>query len=303
MSEYNILYHQNHLYIIDVSQSVEHDHPAAFDFLRNDIKNVEEFFGRLGVRCLGLKRCFEFITRDRLIPDLTSTPRPELDVSEEEILTRWIERGEARFDGNVTMRETNQAHEDSVFMRSFIPRTLRDVVDPERDVERLKKGQGNDLIYADTIGIVEPLLTLVLDEAVEQSAETTAMVSGSTAPVASPRMGSDLEEDSPDPIVTTGTKNTEGEDKSGSEEEEEEEEEEKEEGSEIGDIDGWVEKRPKGHRHEDREGKKVRVVASFFLAFSLLLLLSRIAVSCFFIHMGTSILPFYPPLFLKKNKK
>ena len=34
LSEYNILYHQHEVYFIDVSQSVEHDHPASFDFLR-----------------------------------------------------------------------------------------------------------------------------------------------------------------------------------------------------------------------------------------------------------------------------
>ena len=272
LSEYNILYHQNHLYIIDVSQSVEHDHPAAFDFLRNDIKNIEEFFGRLGVRCLGLKRCFEFITHERLVPDLAS--RPELGVQEEkeeEILTRWIEQGS---DGKVTTRETNQAHEDSVFMRSFIPRTLREVVDPERDVERVKKGQRSNLIYADTIGIVEPLSTLVLDDEADKhhqgvrSVETTAMVSGSTALVASPRMGSDfsdLEEDSSDPIVTTGT---EGEGSGGKGEEEE--------GSEI----GWVETRPKGHRHEDREAKKVRVVVSFFLIMVIVILERRRRAAC-----------------------
>ncbi|KAJ7366927.1 RIO1-domain-containing protein [Mycena albidolilacea] len=91
LSEYNILYHEEHLYVIDVSQSVEHDHPAAFDFLRNDLKNVEEFFARRGVRCLGLRRAFEFVTRDQLpavdlddalpIPESTpvaadSTPAP-----------------------------------------------------------------------------------------------------------------------------------------------------------------------------------------------------------------------------------
>ncbi len=34
LSEYNILYYQSEVYFIDVSQSVEHDHPASFDFLR-----------------------------------------------------------------------------------------------------------------------------------------------------------------------------------------------------------------------------------------------------------------------------
>jgi RIO kinase 1 len=33
-SDYNILYHKGKLYIIDVSQSVEHDHPHALEFLR-----------------------------------------------------------------------------------------------------------------------------------------------------------------------------------------------------------------------------------------------------------------------------
>ena len=269
LSEYNILYHQNHLYIIDVSQSVEHDHPAAFDFLRNDIKNVEDFFGRLGVPCLGLKRCFEFITRERLIPDSPS------GVLEEEVLTRWLGQGESRYEGEDTVRETTQAHEDSVFMRSFIPRTLNEVYDPERDVEKLTKGQGGDLIYADTIGIVEPLSILVLEGETEgvRLVEKTAKqktVFGSTTP--SPRMWSSipsLGEDDLDQkdfvILTAETKSTEGEGGGGKEEEDESRSEEEEgvseEGSDIGDVehhkDGWVEKIPKGHRHEDREAKKV----------------------------------------------
>jgi hypothetical protein len=34
LSEYNILYYESEVFFIDVSQSVEHDHPASFDFLR-----------------------------------------------------------------------------------------------------------------------------------------------------------------------------------------------------------------------------------------------------------------------------
>ena len=33
-AEYNVLVHNNEMYCIDVSQSVELDHPRAFDFLR-----------------------------------------------------------------------------------------------------------------------------------------------------------------------------------------------------------------------------------------------------------------------------
>ncbi len=174
LSEYNILYHEGHLWIIDVSQSVEHDHPSAFDFLRNDIKNVEEFFGRLGVKCLGLRRCFEFVTRDQVTVE---------EDNEEIAFARWLEgdieteevfrieeidkqgiisaigelsippsNSEQHSGRKGTRKEEDTAHEDSVFLHSFIPRNLTDVYDPERDVEKLKRG--DDLIYAKTIGFV-----------------------------------------------------------------------------------------------------------------------------------------------------
>ncbi|TDH06428.1 hypothetical protein EPR50_G00133150 [Perca flavescens] len=44
LSEFNMLYHNGDAYIIDVSQSVEHDHPHALEFLRKDCSNVNEFF-------------------------------------------------------------------------------------------------------------------------------------------------------------------------------------------------------------------------------------------------------------------
>lgn len=40
LSEFNLLYHKGEIVVIDVSQSVEHDHPHAFEFLRKDATNV-----------------------------------------------------------------------------------------------------------------------------------------------------------------------------------------------------------------------------------------------------------------------
>ncbi|KAI5748893.1 hypothetical protein M8J76_002963 [Diaphorina citri] len=42
LSEYNMLVHKATLFIIDVAQSVEHDHPHALQFLRKDCDNVTD---------------------------------------------------------------------------------------------------------------------------------------------------------------------------------------------------------------------------------------------------------------------
>jgi serine/threonine-protein kinase RIO1 len=44
LSEYNILYFQGKLFIIDVSQSVEHDHPHSMEFLKKDVENMTRYF-------------------------------------------------------------------------------------------------------------------------------------------------------------------------------------------------------------------------------------------------------------------
>ena len=61
MSEFNLLYHDGKAYIIDVSQSVEHDHPHALEFLRKDINNVTEFFRKKRVNVLTVKELFDFV--------------------------------------------------------------------------------------------------------------------------------------------------------------------------------------------------------------------------------------------------
>ena len=62
LSEYNILYQQQHLVLIDVSQAVEHDHPNALLFLRKDCYNISKFFSRNNAMVMSVKDLFGLIT-------------------------------------------------------------------------------------------------------------------------------------------------------------------------------------------------------------------------------------------------
>ncbi|KAJ0988862.1 hypothetical protein J5N97_007218 [Dioscorea zingiberensis] len=61
LSEYNILYFEGHLYMIDVSQSVDLDHPCALDFLREDCVHVSDFFKKGGVAVMSVKELLDFV--------------------------------------------------------------------------------------------------------------------------------------------------------------------------------------------------------------------------------------------------
>ena len=205
LSEYNILYHQQQLWIIDVSQSVEHDHPAAFEFLRKDLKNVGDFFGSYGVRCLDLRRAFDFVTSNNTEAD-----------SGKDMLKRWFEAPdsvEVADDSKPSALEeeahAHKATEDSVFLKSFIPRNLGEVLNPEQEVERPAQGAEGNL----RLGVV-----------------------GADRDHAASENGVDEEKVSEE----------EGEESSAQDEEDSERH-----------LDA---KTPRGHRHEDREAKKVRYI-------------------------------------------
>lgn len=60
---YIVRYRHGELYVIDVSQSVEYDHPNALEFLRKDCVNVNNYFRRRHrVAVLTGKELFDFIT-------------------------------------------------------------------------------------------------------------------------------------------------------------------------------------------------------------------------------------------------
>ncbi|QPH02554.1 hypothetical protein C2857_006765 [Epichloe festucae Fl1] len=148
LSEYNILYHKGVLYIIDVSQSVEPDHPRSLEFLRMDIKNVGDFFRRKGVDTLADRAIFNFITA-------AGGPSEEPGVSES--LEKLYETRENAADGDDEAAAEFEV-DNEVFRNQYIPQTLEQVYNIEKDAQKLSQGEGNDLVYKNLLAdqVVQP---------------------------------------------------------------------------------------------------------------------------------------------------
>lgn len=138
LSEYNILYHNDKLWLIDVSQSVEHDHPRSLEFLRMDIRNVSDFFRRQGVDVLSEKTTFGFViaSHGSTAPDVMATA----------LQTLFENRPKEVEEDNATAEVDTE-----VFRNQYIPQTLEQVYDVERDVGEVAKGGQDNLIYRDLL--------------------------------------------------------------------------------------------------------------------------------------------------------
>ena len=143
LSEFNILVQDGQLVIIDVSQSVEHDHPHAFDFLRKDCTNISEFFRKKSVATMTVKELFDFIT-DQTITE--ENMEACLEKISEQIKDRDFEA--------ITAQEKI---DEAVWQNTFIPKRLDEVRYFERDVDKAKKGEKANLIYGKITGLNDQL--------------------------------------------------------------------------------------------------------------------------------------------------
>lgn len=139
LSEYNLLYHEGKVMLIDVSQSVEHDHPNALEFLRKDCTNITDFFGKKGVRTMTVRQLFDFVTDPTI---------------NEGNMDAYLERASEQ----ATLEEPSgmDVVEEEVFKRAFIPQRLDQVVDFERDVARVQ-GQKEEVLYHTITGMKSDL--------------------------------------------------------------------------------------------------------------------------------------------------
>ncbi|KAL8816682.1 MAG: hypothetical protein Q9223_004349 [Gallowayella weberi] len=204
LSEYNILYHQDKLWLIDVSQSVEHDHPRSLEFLRMDIKNVNAFFRRKEVVTLRDRSVFDFVTAVEGPQDSAAVNAVLQRLYEERLNEPGVDDDEADVD-------------NEVFRNQYIPQTLEQVYDVERDVDHIGRGGQEDLIYRD----------LLADKVNSESAvaqEKDSDTAKKTSDVGDPSQGSEARE-------------------SGSSEKDD-------------DSDPFAKKQPRGKRFEDKDSKK-----------------------------------------------
>ncbi|EMP31667.1 Serine/threonine-protein kinase RIO1 [Chelonia mydas] len=131
LSEFNMLYHSGEVYIIDVSQSVEHDHPHALEFLRKDCANINDFFRKYSVAVMTVRELFEFITD----PSITSN---NLDAYLSKVMEIATQRTEEE-------RSSQDNVDEEVFKKAYIPRTLTEVKNYERDVDVMMKLKEEDM--------------------------------------------------------------------------------------------------------------------------------------------------------------
>lgn len=145
LSEFNLIFLDDELYVIDVSQSVEHDHVMALEFLRRDVKNVNDYFRKKEVAVLTTRELFDFITD----PNINKENIDDYLNTLNEIAAKRTREQQ---------QNAKEKVDDEVFGNAYIPQRLDDVIDFERDVKLAKQGKGGQaLLYQTLTGMKDDL--------------------------------------------------------------------------------------------------------------------------------------------------
>ena len=78
-SEYNLLYYNKEVYVIDLAQAVEENHPNADYFLKRDIHNMNEFFTKNTIDTLTDQQFYDYVIKKNIkeIKDYVNKMREE----------------------------------------------------------------------------------------------------------------------------------------------------------------------------------------------------------------------------------
>ncbi|CAD7959928.1 unnamed protein product [Amoebophrya sp. A25] len=140
LSEYNILYFNGSLYMIDVSQSVEMDHPQALDFLKRDCQNINSFFQKQGIDVLPLRWLYHWVVDENLGTSASSSARQNRSTV-------------ALFDVALTKlkdlmfnvdRDSKDFELEEEFKNTWVPSNLHQISEMaalEKDMDKLDRGE------------------------------------------------------------------------------------------------------------------------------------------------------------------
>jgi RIO kinase 1 len=190
LSEYNLLWFEGSVRVIDVSQSVEQAHPFAIEFLRKDVSNITEFFAKKGLHVLSKLELFQFIQDKMPINPLVNTyyesPADFVNLPEYQEYTKklhqkfdeFMEESQRKEERSAqtgssfreTEKDSDHPHHDNqqveeekqlekankqmvdeaVFLNSYIPTRLSEIANPYKEMEMLQKG-GREMIFANAV--------------------------------------------------------------------------------------------------------------------------------------------------------
>ena len=243
-SEYNLLWYKSTVYVIDVSQAVEHDHPNALAFLRKDCENAIHFFRKNGVeRVPSLQPLFDYVV-DPLIAE------SGYEQAYDAMLLACEKSGGNEGGGGGGADEDGDGGDageaevaEAVFAQMHIPRTLEEVSlkDVERDIAKAKAG--HNLEYLKVMGLDADLrvgTTATTSEAVPPDG-----VEGAAAAPSSEAAKGEEEED----------------DEESDDDDDDDDEDSGEEGEEGEDGKERRRRRKELHKEEDKDAKKERKAA------------------------------------------
>lgn len=126
LSEYNTLVNNDKLFIIDVSQSVQPEHPMSLDFLRMDIKNVNLYFEKMGIPIFPERIIFQFVISESL-------DNFHGDYKDYHDLRNYVKE-------YLPIKKTEEDEaEDEVFRSLYLVRNLSGL--EERDFDRFTEGK------------------------------------------------------------------------------------------------------------------------------------------------------------------
>ncbi len=137
-SEYNLLYYEKEVYVIDVAQAVEDFHPNALGFLKRDCHNVNMYFERNGVNTITDQQLFDIVSaynnnkfdKDHLL----------------NILIKYREENVERMKENKKFKEI----ENGLFTNFEIPRSLQ-----EEDVDKITGNSEIEEALSKLCGVVK----------------------------------------------------------------------------------------------------------------------------------------------------